>query len=639
MNPMKKVVLLLIFAVSFCSAQQLQLKKADKNYDTYAYVNAIEVYEKIAQKGYASADLYEKLGNSYYLNGQYDKAAQSYKSLLSLGTPFDSEVYFRYSHCLKALNQYDEADKMMANYFEANSNNSQKKNLNNYLNEIKNNSRNYIVKSTAINTSFSDYGPSYYKNQVFFTSAMDSAAVRKLTHKWTGQNYTDIYVANVNKDTTLSYVGNFSNKVNTKFNEATAVFTKDGSTVFFTRNNFNEGKKGKSSDKSTFVKIYRAKLVNNEWDNVTELPFNSNEFSIAHPALSPDEKILYFASDMPGTIGNSDIYKASINSDGTLGNPENLGNLINTSGRETFPSLDQNGNLYFASDGHLGLGGLDVFVAKVKPDGSFEKPINLGNKLNSAFDDFGMTFINPTSGFFSSNREGGKGFDDIYFFKELICAQKANGIVYDAQTNQPITAAQVILFDENMKEVDKVETKENGFYEFNVDCSKKYYIRGLKEEYEPAEVKLLTTNEDDKIFKNDLFLNKKQIPVAKGTDLAKLFNISKIHFDLDKWNIRPDAEVHLQKVIEVLKQYPAMTLDIRSHTDSRQTHNYNEVLSDRRAKSTLEYMVKQGIARERLTAKGFGETQLINGCADGVKCSEEEHQQNRRSEFIITKVE
>lgn len=636
---MKKVVLLLLFTVTCSQAQQTQLKKADKSYDTYAYVNAIDVYEKVVKKGYTSADLYEKLGNSYYLNGQYEKAAQYYKVLLSMGSPSDNEIYFRYSHCLKALNQYEEADKMMANYFDANTENSQKKELKYYLNEIKNNSKNYLIKNTAINTSFSDYSPYYYNNQVFYTSAMDSTAVRKLTHKWTGQNYTDIYVAKVNKDTTLSYGGNFSNKVNTKFNEASAIFTKDGKTAFFTRNNFLDGKKGKSSDKSTFVKIYKATLVDKQWDNITELSFNNNESSFAHPALSPDEKTLYFASDMSGTNGYSDIYKVKINPDGSFGVPENLGTTINTKGRESFPSIDQNGNLYFASDGLLGLGGLDLFVAKVKPDGTFEKPINLGDKINTAFDDFGMTFINPTTGFFTSNREGGKGYDDIYFFKELICSQKANGIVYDAQTNQPLRTAQVLIFDENMKEVNKLETTENGFYEFTIDCSKKYYIRGTKEEYEPAEVKLITNNENEKTFKNDIFLNKKQIPVDKGTDLAKLFNISKIYFDLDKWNIRPDAEVHLQKVIEVLKQYPSMTIDIRSHTDSRQTHKYNEILSDKRAKSTLEYMVKNGIARERLTAKGYGETQLINGCADGVKCSEEEHQQNRRSEFIITKVE
>lgn len=636
---MKKVVLLLLFTVTCSQAQQIQLKKADKSYDTYAYVNAIDVYEKVVKKGYASADLYEKLGNSYYLNGQYEKAAQYYKALLSMGSPSDNEVYFRYSHCLKALNQYEEADKMMANYFDANTENSQKKELKYYLNEIKNNSKNYLIKSTAINTSFSDYSPYYYNNQVFYTSAMDSTAVRKLTHKWTGQNYTDIYVAKVNKDTTLSYGGNFSNKVNTKFNEASAIFTKDGKTAFFTRNNFLDGKKGKSSDKSTFVKIYKATLVDNQWDNITELSFNTNESSFAHPALSPDEKTLYFASDMSGTNGYSDIYKVKINPDGSFGVPENLGTTINTKGRESFPSIDQNGNLYFASDGLLGLGGLDLFVAKAIPGGTFEKPINLGDKINTAFDDFGMTFINPTTGFFTSNREGGKGYDDIYFFKELICSQKANGIVYDAQTNQPLRAAQVLIFDENMKEVNKLETTENGFYEFSIDCSKKYYIRGIKDEYEPAEVKLISNNENEKTFKNDIFLNKKQIPVDKGTDLAKLFNISKIYFDLDKWNIRPDAEVHLQKVIEVLKQYPSMTIDIRSHTDSRQTHKYNEILSDKRAKSTLEYMVKNGIARERLTAKGYGETQLINGCADGVKCSEEEHQQNRRSEFIITKVE
>jgi outer membrane protein OmpA-like peptidoglycan-associated protein len=635
---MKKIIVLLLFVSCLAHAQQAKLNKADKEFESFAYVDAIEVYEKILQNGYQSAELYEKLGNSYYLNGETEKAAQCYKALIAYNTEIDPEIYFKYSHCLKALGQYDEANKMMSIYYDKTSNSSSKKDLDSYLLDIKNNSKDYLIKPTAINTEFSDYGPYYYGNKVYFTSAIDTAAVRKKTHEWTGQNFTDIYVANVNKDTTLTYSGNFSKKVNTKFNESSPIFTKDGQTMYFTRNNFLNGKKGKSGDKSTFVKIYKATLINGEWDNITELSFNNNESSFAHPALSLDEKIMYFASDMAGTTGYSDIYKVKIKENGNFGKPENLGTQINTTGRESFPSVDKDGNLYFASDGHLGLGGLDLFKAEINKDGSFEKPRNLGERINSPKDDFAATFYDKTSGFFTSNRENGKGFDDIYYFNEKVCKQKADGIVYDAQTKLPISTATVIVFNAEMKELEKTTTDEKGYYSFTVDCGKKYYIRALKEEYEPAEIKLTTNAVNEKVTTNDIFLSKKQIPIEEGTDLAKVFNISKIYFDLDKSNIRPDAEVQLQKIIEVLKQYPNMVIDIRSHTDSRQTHKYNEGLSDRRAKSTLEYIVKNKISRNRLTAKGYGETQLVNKCADDVYCTEKEHQMNRRSEFIIVKM-
>ena len=635
---MKKIIVLLLFVSCLAHAQQAKLNKADKKFESFAYVDAIEVYEKILQNGYQSAELYEKLGNSYYLNGETEKAAQCYKALIAYNTEIDPEIYFKYSHCLKALSQYDEANKMISIYYDKTSNSSSKKDLDSYLLDIKNNSKDYLIKPTAINTEFSDYGPYYYGNKVYFTSAIDTGAVRKKTHEWTGQNFTDIYVANVNKDTTLTYSGNFSKKVNTKFNESSPIFTKDGQTMYFTRNNFLNGKKGKSGDKSTFVKIYKATLINGEWDNITELSFNNNESSFAHPALSLDEKIMYFASDMAGTTGYSDIYKVKIKENGNFGKPENLGTQINTTGRESFPSVDKDGNLYFASDGHLGLGGLDLFKAEINKDGSFEKPRNLGERINSPKDDFAATFYDKTSGFFTSNRENGKGFDDIYYFNEKVCKQKADGIVYDAQTKLPISTVTVIVFNAEMKELEKITTDEKGYYSFTVECGKKYYIRALKEEYEPAEIKLTTNAVNEKVTTNDIFLSKKQIPIEEGTDLAKIFNISKIYFDLDKSNIRPDAEVHLQKIIEVLKQYPNMVIDIRSHTDSRQTHKYNEGLSDRRAKSTLEYIVKNKISRNRLTAKGYGETQLVNKCVDDVYCTEEEHQMNRRSEFIIVKM-
>lgn len=619
-------------------AQQVKLNKAEKEFDSFAYVDAINIYEKILQNGFQSAELYEKLGNSYYLNGENEKAAQCYKALIAYNTEIDPEMYFKYSHCLKALGNYEEANKMMGIYYDKTSNSSSKKALDSYLLEIKNNSKSYFIQPTAINSEFSDYGPYYYGNKVYFTSAIDTGAVRKKTHEWTGQNFTDIYVATINKDTTLSYSGNFSKKVNTKFNESSPIFTKDGKTMYFTRNNFLNGKKGKSNDKSTFVKIYKATLIKGEWDNITELSFNTNESSFAHPTLSLDEKTMYFASDMEGTNGYSDIYKVKINNDGSFGKPENLGLEINTKGRETFPSIDKEGNLYFASDGHLGLGGLDLFIAKINKEGNFQKPMNLGENINSSKDDFAITFYDKTSGFFTSNRDNGKGFDDIYYFKENICLQKADGVIYDAQTNLPIPLASIILFDDDMKEIEKLNSDEKGYYSFNVACGKKYYIRALKEAYEPAEINFTTRFIHEKVNTNDIYLSKKQLLINEGTDLAKVFNISNIYFDLDKSNIRPDAEVHLQKIVEVLKQYPNMEIDIRSHTDSRQSHKYNEALSDRRAKSTLEYLVKNNIARNRLTAKGYGETQLVNQCADGVECTEEEHQMNRRSEFIIVKI-
>lgn len=635
---MKNIIALLLFVSCSVHAQQVKLNKADKEFNSFAYVDAIEVYEKILQNGYQSAELYEKLGNSYYLNGENEKAAQSYKALIAYNTELDPEIYFKYSHSLKALGNYDEANKMMAIYYDKTSNSKSKKDLDSYLLDIKNNSKEYQIKTTDVNSEFSDYGPNYSGGKLYFTSAIDTAAVRKKIHEWTGQNFTDIYVANVNKDTTLTYSGNFSKKVNTKFNESSPIFTKDGNTMYFTRNNFLNGKKGKSDDKSTFVKIYKANMVQGEWSNISELSFNNDESSFAHPALSIDEKTMYFASDMEGTNGYSDIYKVSRNSDGSFGSPENLGAQINTTGRESFPSIDKEGNLYFASDGHLGLGGLDLFIAKVNSDGSFEKPKNLGEYINSPKDDFAVTFYDKTSGFFTSNRDGGKGFDDIYFFREKQCKQKVDGIVYDLQTNLPIPGASITLFDGEMNEIEKTSADEKGFYTFSLDCGKKYYIRAAKETYEPAEVNLTTNAINGKVNTKDLFLSKKQIPIDEGTDLAKIFNISKIYFDLDKSFIRADAEVHLQKIIEVMKQYPNMVIDIRSHTDSRQTHKYNEALSDRRAKSTLEYLVKNKIARNRLTAKGYGETQLVNKCADDVYCTEEEHQMNRRSEFIIVKI-
>ena len=638
LKPMKTIYTLLYILSITCSSfgQEVKLAKADKKYEKYAYIDAIEVYEKVAEKGYKSVDLFQKLGNAYYFNGNLDKAAKSYDALFALNEEVAPEYYFRYAHTLKVIGNYEKSNQYME-LFAAKTNDSRGKLFlqnKNYLNDIDVNTGKYILDTTNINSEFYDYGPSFFGNKIVFTSSRSDGNQYTKIHDWTKQTFTDLFIVSMNAEGKLEQVENFSKTINTKFNESSPVFTKDGKTMYFTRNNYNDGKKRKSDDKVILEKIYKAELVNNEWTNITELPFSNDNYKTAHPALSPDEKTLYFASNMPGSYGNSDLYKVSIDKNGKFGTPENLGPTINTEGRETFPFIDANNNLFFASDGHLGLGGLDIFETKVNGK-SFEKPINIGKPVNSTKDDFGYVVNSENLGFFSSNRDGGKGFDDIYTFK--ICTHIISGIITDVETKEILPNAKVMLFDDKMTIISETIASEKGIYQFKIECNKKYYVRASKETYDTNEksfdaVSTIGTSTLDIELKRNVF------PIEVGTDLAKLFNISIIYFDLDKWNIRPDAAEDLEKIIQVLHQYPAMTIAIRSHTDCRQTHKYNEQLSDKRANSTLEFIVKNGIARNRLTAKGYGETQLLNNCSDNIPCSEEEHQKNRRSEFIVVKM-
>ena len=629
--------LLCVISISLCSfGQKAKLSKADKKYEKYSYIDAIEIYKKVADKGYKSVELFQKLGNAYYFNGELEKAATSYESLFALNEEVAPEYYFRYAQALKAIGNYEKSNQYME-LFAAKTNDSRGKLFlqnKNYLNDIDVNTGKYILDTTTINSEFYDYGPSFFGNKIVFTSSRSDGNQYTKIHDWTKQTFTDLFIVSMDTEGKFEQVENFSKTINTKFNESSPVFTKDGKTMYFTRNNYNDGKKRKSDDKVILEKIYKAKLVNNEWTNITELPFSNDNYKTAHPALSLDEKTLYFASNMPGSYGNSDLYKVAIDKHGKFGTPENLGPTINTEGRETFPFIDANNNLFFASDGHLGLGGLDIFEAKANGT-SFEKPLNIGKPVNSSKDDFGYVVNSDNLGFFSSNRKGGKGFDDIYTFK--ICTHILTGVITDADTKEILPNAKVTLFDDKMTMIAETIASEKGMYLFKIECNKKYFVRASKENYDSNEksfeaVAITGTSVLDLELKQNIF------PIEVGTDLAKLLNISIIYFDLDKWNIRPDAAQDLEKIIAVMNQYPTMTIAIRSHTDSRQTHKYNEQLSDKRAKATLEFMVYNGIARNRLTAKGFGETQLLNNCSDNQPCSEEEHQKNRRSEFIVVKM-
>lgn len=624
-------------------AQTSSINYANDKYEKYAYVDAIKVYESVANKGYKDEKMFQRLGNSYYFNGELVKALKWYDELFVMNEQQEPEYLYRYAQCLKSAGNYSKSDEILEKFkqklttdkrgslFEANKN---------YLEEIKSNSGRFEIADAGINSKYSDYGSTIFDEKLVFTSARDTGGIAKKNFKWTNRSFTNLYTAELMSDGSMGNPQRFQKKVNTKFNESTPIFTKDGRTMYFTRNNFLDGKRGRDENKITLLKLYKASFVAGEWKNIEALPFNSDQYSVAHPTLSVDEKTLYFASDMPGTLGQSDLFKVKVNDDGTFGKPENLGPTINTEGRETFPFISGDNELYFATDGRPGLGGLDIFVSKINDNGFFDDIQNVGEPINSKQDDFAFIINSKNrNGFFSSNRENGQGFDDIYRFTEkrkLNCEQELVGTITDSETKIILSNATVALFDESFQSVATVVSDEKGNYVFsNVKCGKNYFVRTSKTDYESEESPVTIKKLSGKTTLS-IQLEKRVKPITIGTDLAKTLDIPIIYFDLDKATIKKESAFQLEKIVEILKQYPNLKLDIRSHTDSRQTAQYNQILSDKRAKSTMKWLVDKGINSDRLTAKGYGESQLVNQCSDGVKCSEEEHKLNRRSEFVIT---
>lgn len=643
-NKITYLVLLTITFISGYSQVNKKESKGVKQYDKYAYIDVIKTYERVYKKGYKSPELLMRLGNAYYYNAELEKANKWYRELDSISPEQEPEFYYRYAQTLKAVKDNEKADAMMLKFTEKKSDDNRaqiySKNRD-YLAEIKRNSGRYKIENAGINSPYEDYGPAFMGTKVVFSSARDTGNFSKRIHTWTGQSFTNFYSSDQKEDGSLSSVKRFGNKINSKYHEDTPVFTKDGKTVYFTRNNYLNGK-GYNDDKVVLLKIYKATAnEDGKWSNVTELPFNSDNYQTAHPALSPDGKMLYFASDMPGTHGQSDIFRVKINDDGSFGKPENLGDAINTEGRETYPFVSDDNELYFATDGHPGLGGLDIFITKIPQEGlAFKKVLNVGEDANSPKDDYSLIINGKTKrGFLSSNRDGGKGSDDIYKFLEnrpIWCEQLLAGVVTDEDTKAILPNAKLILFDENFNLIKETISGVDGTYQFtDVECGKKYYVRASYTDYATKEVPVII---GDVSGKTDLNIElKTEICRAKvGDGLTDCFKINIIYFDLDKWNIRPDAAIDLAKLLDVLQQNPSMKINIRSHTDSRASFGYNDKLSKNRAKSTREWLIKNGIAPDRLTAEGIGERELVNKCSDGVKCTEAEHQLNRRSEFIIT---
>ncbi len=642
------IVALLVSTLAFAQNGKIQSVKDD--YEDFAYVKTSEVLLEVANKGYKSVELFQKLGNSFYFRNEMKDAAKWYAELIALKEVIEPEYYFRYALALKGNGDYEDSDKWMQKFNELKPEDLRGKAFMSkvdYKTTIEDLSRDDIeLVNLDINTELSDFGTTEYENTIVFASARGGG--RK--YRWNEQPYLDLYAVEYKDDGTFGEVKELKGEVNTKFHESSAVFSPNGKYVFFTRNNYFNSRYKEDDSGINRLQLYRAALnEDGEWVNIHKIHFNSEDYSVAHPTLNVTGSKLYFVSDMPGTFGQSDIFVVDVNDDGTLGEPSNLGPTINTEGKESFPFMNTNGDLYFSSNGYPGLGGFDVFKSEdldsqlsISLKRSF-KIENAGKPVNSEADDFGYYENLVTKRvYFSSNREGGKGSDDIYTFNITECNQLVTGTVQDKNTNALIPNATVVLYDGEGNEIERKIIDDDATFEFDLGCRTEYLIRGEKDKYASDEKRFTTPSKQQKL-QLQLLLEIDEQQIEPCDDLAKVLDIPIIYFDFDKSNVRYDAEIELQKVLAVLNKYPTMHIDIRSHTDCRGTASYNEKLSERRAKSTRQYLIDKGIPIDRLTAKGYGESRLVNDCGceptSESSCSEEEHQLNRRSEFIITSID
>ena len=642
----KKLTYLLcgsFMACALVSAQDKQTEKAQKKFENHSYVLAIESYESLVEKGYTQEQIYKNLGEANYQNANYTEAANWFSKLFKLeDTSIDADYMYKYAQSLKSSKEYEASSIWMEKYSAAKSADVRAKKIAanpDYLEKIEKSSGRYAIKNLPINSAAADFAPAFKDQQLVFSTTRDSGTVSRFVHSWNNEPFANLYSASVGENDDFGAPAKLST-LNKKTHETSAVFTKDGSTVYFTRNNSQNGKFSRDDKGVSRLKIYRAKLIDGGWKNIVELPFNGDDYSAAHPTLSPDERKLYFASDMPGTIGASDIFVVNLNEDGSIGTPENLGNTINTEARETFPFVTDSNVLYFASDGHPGLGGLDVFATSIENMDELYI-VNTGKPVNSEQDDFGFIINDATKkGFFSSNRDGGQGGDDIYGFTEneiidLSCNTVVDGVVKDKETNNPLANAKVSIFNKASQLVAETTSAADGTFSLEGDCKDgDYKLVAVKEEYDQSD-KMFATVGSTNTSGVEIALEKSLKQAQTGADLVKFLALKPVYFDLDKAYIRTDAAATLMKVVAYMNEFPSIKIQVESHTDVKAGKTYNARLSQRRAENTIAFLVANGIAAERLSGEGFGESRLANDCTTREKCTDEEHEQNRRSEFIV----
>ena len=626
---------------------QSRLKKADRLFAEFAYVDAAKEYEKyLENEKEPGIETIQRVGDSYYFTGKMSNALRWYTKLDAVTAGNMDDKYFnRYIQAQRAEGNYQKADDLMKKRLEAKGDQAainrfinQKK----YLDSLNKAPANYTVSNLMVNTDKSDFGTAFYGNQVVYSSSKDTTKVGGKTYAWNDQPFLELYVADRNAaDGSLFNDKKFIPDEQTQYHNATLTFSPDLKTVYYSANVVSKSDRLKNSSTGTNnFEIIKGNIEGEKLINPEKLPFNSKDYSVGHPALSSDGKWLYFASDMPGGFGDTDIYVAEVYENGKVGDPKNLGPMINTAGREMFPFVNDS-ILYFSSDGHYGMGGLDVFESRRVKDLEFSEPKNLGKPVNSARDDFSFIMDKEKKyGYFSSCRPGGKGDDDIYYFnrQEPPCNQWVSGKVTNHKYKMAINMADVKVLDQYGDVIASVKTKEDGTYKVKVPCGSKIKMEATKENHTKADKEMETSKKNDVETKDVNFELDNYADLVKQEDNVEKVDINPIYFDFDKWDITPQAAIELDKVVYIMKNFPAIVIKIESHTDSRGKDAYNMKLSQNRAKSTYDYIIARGIEPTRIeSVKGYGETRLRNKCKNGVECTDEEHFQNRRSDFIIIK--
>lgn len=620
---MKNLYIALFFVAISSSliAQNKDTKAADKLFSRYEYVSAAKEYQKLVDNGKADGYVYKQLADTYYNMFNTADAATWYAKATE--TNQDAETYFRYAQMLKANGKYDEANKQMNKFASMVPNDLRAKSFKenpNYVPKILSKNVSYTVNSLPVSSDKSDFGAVMYDNTLYFTSARNGA---RKNYGWNGEPFLDVY------SSVMADSGTFSDatpiaSLNSKFHDGPVTISADGNTMFFSSDSFREGLFEK--DKVNKLKLgknnlYKATKSGDAWGNITPLPFNSKDFSLSNPSLSRDGKTLYFSSNMPGSLGGVDIWKVSVNGN-EYGTPENLGAKINTEGNESFPFIaDDNSTLYFASSGKQGLGGYDVYMIDLAKG---TDAVNMGKPINTEKDDFAFTFNKAKNlGFLSSNRNGN---DDI-FSATPICGVDLLVVVTNAKTGEILSNAKVAIVDERKNIISTETSNDKGEVNFRVECDKNYSIQASKDGFEGNIFQVAKSK--GPIARVDAPLQPIDV-IVTPTEIV----LKPIYFEFDKSNITQEGAFELDKLVQVMKNNDKLVIFAKSHTDRRGSDSYNLTLSERRAQATVQYVISKGIPAERISGKGFGETEPKVACD---KCTEEEHSQNRRSEFLIVK--
>ena len=710
------IILISVFLPANLLAQSILEKRADLLYENLSYSKASGIYESLYKKYPENGKIIQRLAYSYSKMLNYKKALFYYSYLVNIDAKSTID-YYEYSQLLRIDGNIEEAKIWLETYIQLVPNDKRAINQYNKISEIitlKDKFNKIDIKEVKGNTRFTDMSPAFFNDQLIYSSAKDSFTMIRDKYKWNGQPFLKLYVTNPNSKPDFNESTIFSKKLNARVHQGPVCFTSNYNTIYFTRNSTVGINNKKSPNGVNNLKIFISRFDGKDWSDSEDFTYNSDVYSVGHPSLSADNKTLYFISDMQGGYGETDIYKSEWLND-QWSKPTNMGATINTEGKEMFPFVDKEGILYFSSDGHPGVGGLDIYAAK-KSDSKEQYIIaNFLSPLNSKYDDFGFIFnTDSMSGYFTSNRPGGAGDDDIYSYSvggiNLQVTSKIEGTgdilpftkIYLKTENGDIITSSVsdkdglaefpvilggnytILAENNTytsdlksisisKSIFGLEQKEdiflrqsypfltinvidkesrlalplaivtitegkydesalnevNGVIHMKMNNSTDYTFYAIAEGYYPNTLKYTSTGRVPGEYSMNIEMEKLSV--------GKQFTLENLYYDLDKSNIRTDAALVLYDLVQMLLENQEVRIEIGSHTDSRADTGYNMKLSQRRSDSVQAYLIDNGILQGRFITKAFGESQLINKCADGIVCPEVDHQANRRTVIEILK--